>query len=135
MAAGDQDTSPTSPTEVGSDADAAHTPTTIAAPDRYQLVERLGEGGMGVVWKAHDVALDRTVALKVLHDRFLGSGHQAGLAAEARTMAKLSHPNVVVVYDVGEREGRTFLTMELVTGQPLSRWLETPIRARRPTAS
>src|SRR5688572_4537812 len=100
----------------------------VAAPrsSRYQLIERLGEGGMGVVWKAHDRALDRVVAFKVLHDRFLGSDHQARLAAEARAMARLSHPNVVAVYDVGEHEGRTFLVMELVTGQPLSHWLAAP---------
>src|SRR5690606_27412478 len=78
------------------------------------------------VWEAHDRVLDRRVALKVLHDRFLGAADQERLAEEARAMARLSHPNVVAVYDVGEREGRMFLTMELVRGEPVSRWLETP---------
>jgi serine/threonine protein kinase len=94
--------------------------------ERYELVERLGEGGMGVVWAARDRALDRLVALKLLHDELLGAANQARLAEEARTMARLSHRNVVAVYDVGVREGRTFLTMELVRGQALSEWLRTP---------
>ncbi|HEU4615830.1 MAG TPA: serine/threonine-protein kinase, partial [Kofleriaceae bacterium] len=96
------------------------------ARDRYILVERLGEGATGVVWAARDGRLDRMVALKVLHDEYLGAVDQEQLAAEARAMAKLSHPNVVAVYDAGEREGRAFVTMELVSGPPLSRWLDTP---------
>ena len=76
------------------------------------------------MWAARDRALDRRVAFKVLHDAYLGAADQQRLAAEARAMAKLSHPNVVGVYDVGEREGRTYMTMELVAGVPLSRWLE-----------
>ncbi len=95
-------------------------------PERYVLREQLGEGAMGVVWSARDTALDRDVALKLLHDRFLGDADQEQLAREARVMARLSHPNVVAVYDVGTQGGRTFLAMELVTGVPLSRWLETP---------
>jgi len=81
---------------------------------------------MGVVWSAYDRTLDRNVALKVLHDRYLGAADQERLANEARAMARLSHPNVVAVYDVGERDGRTFVTMELVRGQAISTWLETP---------
>ena len=100
--------------------------STAATDQRYALLERRGEGAMGVVWEAHDRVLDRRVALKVLHDQFLGAGDQERLAQEARAMAKLSHPNVVAVYDVGERDGRTFLTMELVRGEPVSRWLEAP---------
>jgi eukaryotic-like serine/threonine-protein kinase len=92
--------------------------------ERYVLLERLGEGGMGVVWAAYDRALDRKVALKLLHDRYLGAAHQERLVREARAMARLSHPNVVPVYDAGERQGRTFLTMEFVRGQPLDAWLE-----------
>ncbi|MCA9674680.1 MAG: serine/threonine protein kinase, partial [Myxococcales bacterium] len=85
---------------------------------------------MGVVWSAYDRALDRKVAVKLMHDRFLGADEQARLAAEARAMARLSHPNVVAVYDVGERDGRTFLTMELVRGASLRAWLATPRRWR-----
>ncbi|HTJ41349.1 MAG TPA: serine/threonine-protein kinase [Kofleriaceae bacterium] len=107
---------------------ASETTPVPASPgaDRYEMLERLGEGGMGVVWAARDRALDRTVALKVLHDRFLGAADQERLADEARAMARLTHRNVVAVYDVGERDGRTYLTMELVRGQHVGRWLETP---------
>jgi serine/threonine protein kinase len=112
-------------------APASRTPETASSPpqdarDRYVLVERLGEGATGVVWAARDRTLDRMVALKLLHDEYTGTVDQEQLVAEARAMAKLSHPNVVAVYDVGQREGRTFVTMELVSGPPLSRWLETP---------
>lgn len=98
----------------------------IRAPDRYELLERLGEGGMGVVWAARDHVLERVVAFKVMHDRFLGAPDQERLAAEARAMARLSHRNVVAVYDVGERDGRTYLTMELVRGRHLGAWLASP---------
>ena len=94
--------------------------------DRYVLIERLGHGGMGTVWAAHDKVLDRKVAIKVLHDEFLGAEDQARLVAEARAMARLSHRNVVDVYDVAEKDGRTYLTMELVRGISLDKWLATP---------
>ena len=103
-------------------------PATVDVPsvERYVRLERLGEGAMGVVWAAYDRTLDRKVALKVLHDSFLGAIDQERLAEEARAMARLSHPNVVTVYDIGVLDGRTFVTMELVAGAPLSRWLATP---------
>jgi eukaryotic-like serine/threonine-protein kinase len=115
-----------------SDADHTHPMRADAAPassptsERYELLEQLGEGAMGVVWRAHDRALDRKVALKLLHDDLLAGEHQERMAREARAMARLAHPNVVAVHDVGTRDGRTYLTMELVSGQPLSRWLRTP---------
>ena len=98
----------------------------IQAPSRYVLLERIGEGGMGQVWAAYDRTLDRKVAYKILHDHLLGHAHQQRLMREARAMARLSHPNVVPVYDVGEATGRTFLTMEFVAGRPLDRWLDEP---------
>ena len=100
--------------------------TAFVPHERYVLIEQLGEGGMGTVWAAHDKVLDRTVALKVLHDRFLGAEDQARLAAEARVMARLSHRNVVAVYDVAQRDGRTYLIMELVRGIHLGQWLAQP---------
>ena len=93
--------------------------------ERYRLLDEVGSGAMGVVYTAWDRSLDRKVALKLLHDRFLGRENQERLRAEAQTMARLSHPNVVPVYDVGERDGRTFFAMELVAGDSLDRWLET----------
>jgi tetratricopeptide (TPR) repeat protein len=120
----DKDTLPAEPATTVVRGDAAR-PADDGGP-RYQLVERIGEGGMGVVWRAHDRVLGRDVALKVLHERYRGADAEARVAAEARAMARLAHPNVVAVYDVGQREGRTFLTMELVEGVPLSTWLATP---------
>jgi hypothetical protein len=96
----------------------------VHAPSRYELGRRLGEGGMGVVWEAHDRVLDRPVALKFLHDELFGADLQALLTDEARAMARLSHPHVVTVFDVGEDGGRTYIAMELVRGTTLARWLQ-----------
>ncbi|MCA9650464.1 MAG: serine/threonine protein kinase [Myxococcales bacterium] len=91
---------------------------------RYRLVRRLGSGGMGVVWVAHDPELDRTVAVKVLHERSRRGGSRAHerMRREAVAQARLSHPNVVAIYDVGLHEGRVFLTMEHVEGRTLDEW-------------
>ncbi len=115
---------PTAETQPASGGSTSRPPPSMG--ERYRMIERLDEGAMGVVWVAEDTALHRRVAIKLLHDRFLGAELQDQLAREARAMARLSHPNVVAVHDVGEREGRAFVAMELVEGQPLSRWLETP---------
>jgi len=89
---------------------------------RYAVLGTLGQGGMGVVLRAYDRELDRPVALKVLH-RELGQQHTIRLRREAQAMAKLSHPNVVQVYEVGEIDGQTFVAMELVTGKTVHEWL------------
>lgn len=87
---------------------------------RFHVVRRLGQGGMGVVYDAYDEVLDRRVALKLL----TGSAHQhAHLLREARALARLQHPNVVPIYEVGEHDGRPFIAMERIDGQPLSDWL------------
>ena len=91
---------------------------------RYRLTEVLGEGGMGTVYAAEDPELHRQVALKLVHDDVLGVAGQERLRREARAMARISHPNVVPVYEVGEHEGRTFYTMERVLGRSLKQWLE-----------
>lgn len=90
---------------------------------RYELVDVVGLGSMGVVWSARDPDLHRTVALKLLwnDDR---TDARARLLREARVLAKLRHPNVLVIYDVGEHEGRVFLATELVEGANLRTWLE-----------
>src|SRR5215210_9024463 len=89
--------------------------------DRYELVEVVGRGGMGEVWAARDLRLGRNVAVKLL------SGHMASEAgvrdrfeAEARSAARLSHPNVVLVFDSGEHEGTPYLVMELLPGRTLA---------------
>ncbi|KIG14143.1 Serine/threonine protein kinase [Enhygromyxa salina] len=96
--------------------------------DRYQILSCIGQGGMGIVYAARDERLGRTVALKLLRPELSrpGSGGRADLAKEAQSLAKLSHPNVVAVFDVGEYEGQVFVAMEYVEGQSLRRWLETP---------
>ncbi|MEM9460011.1 MAG: serine/threonine-protein kinase [Myxococcota bacterium] len=88
---------------------------------RYVLIGPLGCGGMGHVYEAFDPELGRRVALKVLHED-LGARHTHRLRREAQALAKLSHPNVVQVYEVGEAQGQTFVAMELVKGQTLDRW-------------
>jgi predicted Ser/Thr protein kinase len=96
--------------------------------DRYRILSCIGQGGMGIVYAARDERLGRTVALKLLRPELCrpGSGGQADLAKEAQSLAKLSHPNVVAVFDVGEHDGQLFVAMEYVEGQSLRHWLETP---------
>lgn len=81
---------------------------------------RLGHGGMATVFLAHDRKLDRPVAIKLLADNLAGDEEvRARFTREARLAAKLDHPNVVRVYDVGEEDGRPFIVMELVAGETL----------------
>jgi eukaryotic-like serine/threonine-protein kinase len=91
---------------------------------RYWLTQLVGSGGMGRVYAAYDPQLERVVALKLL--RKVGSGaaeHRARLQREAQALARLSHPNVVPVFDVGASHPWLFITMELVEGPDLMRWL------------
>jgi len=97
---------------------------------RYEIRGRLGAGGMGVVYRAHDPDLDRPVAVKLLHhDASTDDKARARMLREARSLAKLSHPNVIAVYDVGTEDGQVFVAMELVAGLDLRRWLERKLDA------
>jgi len=88
---------------------------------RYRVLEKLGEGGMGAVYKAHDTQLDRDVAVKVLPGHHLNDADAiARFQREARALAKLSHPNIIQAYDNGEDKGRHFLVMEYVEGASLA---------------
>ena len=91
----------------------------------YQILESLGSGGMGAVYRARDVRLDRIVALKVLHR---SEGGDAGLRRrfehEARAISKLAHPNICALFDIGEHEGVDFLVMEFLEGETLAARLE-----------
>lgn len=87
--------------------------------DRYRLEEVLGEGGMGVVYQASDLLLQRQVAVKVLSRADPDSEGQARLLAEARAVAKLNHPNIVAIHDAGEYDKVPFVVMELVQGLTL----------------
>lgn len=92
---------------------------------RYLVLERLGAGGMGEVFAAHDPELDRRVALKLLHRTLDGDATlgRSRLIREAQAMAKLAHPNVIAIHDVGTVDGQIFIAMELVEGETLSDWL------------
>ncbi len=91
----------------------------------YRLIEKIGEGGMGVVWKARDLRLDRDVAVKFLPEGAVGDPERrAFFEREAKAVAALSHPNIVTIFAVAEAEGAIFFTMELVDGQPLSKLIE-----------
>ncbi len=90
---------------------------------RYVVLGTLGRGGMGIVLEAFDRRLDRKVAVKVLHHD-LAHRHAARLLREAQAMAKLSHPNVVQVYEADTVGGQPFVVMERVVGQPLRSWMD-----------
>ncbi len=88
----------------------------------YRLIAPLGEGGMGVVWKAHDTKLERIVALKLLRESVAADPDLlARFETEARALATFSHPNIVTIYSIEESEHIRFLTMEFVDGTPLSK--------------
>ena len=89
----------------------------------YELIGTLGAGGMGVVYSARDGRLGRTVALKLLHDYGeCTDEQQAQLQAEAQTLARLSHPNVVQIYEVGSYDGRLYIAMEFLSGESMAAW-------------
>jgi serine/threonine-protein kinase len=87
---------------------------------RYELEKLVGSGGMSNVFKAHDRLLERTVALKILHEQYTrDEDYVERFRREARAVAKLAHPNIVTVIDRGEQEGRQFIVFEYVEGQNL----------------
>ena len=92
----------------------------------FRIERELGRGGMGVVYEAFDPDLERKVAIKVVHDRAANSAAGARLLREAQAMARLAHPHVVAVHDVGTVDGQVFVVMELVAGDTLGKWLKTP---------
>ncbi|MCH9687585.1 MAG: serine/threonine protein kinase, partial [Deltaproteobacteria bacterium] len=87
------------------------------------IVDELGVGGMGVVYAAYDPELDRRLAIKVLLPSLLGEGRPR-LVREAQAIARITHPNVVTVHDVGEVDGSVFVAMELVEGTTLGKWVD-----------
>ena len=94
---------------------------------RYALLERLGQGGMGVVYAAYDPKLDRKVAIKLIHASAAADDRsRARMLREAKAMARLSHPNVAQVYEVGEVAGDLFVAMEFINGQTLADWSVVP---------
>jgi tetratricopeptide (TPR) repeat protein len=93
---------------------------------RFIIIERIGKGGLGVVYSAYDPQLDRRVAVKLIAPSFRNDDEAAAMHArlhrEARAMAKVSHPSVVTIFEVGDHEGGIFVAMELVEGMSLRAW-------------
>ncbi len=100
---------------------------------RFTLLKRLGVGAMGVVYAAYDPELDRRIAVKLLRTREgpRAAEAQTRLVREAQAMARLAHPNVAVVHDVGTHEGDVFVAMELIRGATLHAWLHERPRSWR----
>jgi eukaryotic-like serine/threonine-protein kinase len=91
---------------------------------RYEVLDRVGDGGMGVVLRAHDLRLHREVALKLIRPHLVQERELVEqFLAEARAMAQLRHPNVVEVYDFGEHQGRPYIVMRFVDGPDLHAWV------------
>jgi formylglycine-generating enzyme required for sulfatase activity len=115
---------------------AAGTPPSLDAGarlGRYLIIERVGSGAMGVVYGAYDPELDRKIALKLLKGGPAGNDETARprLLREAKAMARLSHPNVIAVHDVGVFDGQVFLAMEFLGGGTLRSWLDARRRGLR----
>ncbi|HEX9083943.1 MAG TPA: protein kinase [Gemmatimonadaceae bacterium] len=97
----------------------------ISAIGKYRIIELVGEGAMGVVYRAHDSILDRNVAIKVMNDSIARQDDlRKRFLHEAQAAASLQHPNVVCIYDLGESDGHLYIAMEFIQGVDLERLIE-----------
>ncbi|MEM9456939.1 MAG: serine/threonine-protein kinase [Myxococcota bacterium] len=122
----------------GVDDNPVDTPTTTPALPRpvtrigrFAVLRKLGEGGMGVVYAGYDEELDRKIAIKLIRSRSHGSHARARLLREAQGLARLSHPNVVQIHEIGEHDGAVFVAMEFIRGVTLREWLGSPEPSER----
>jgi tetratricopeptide (TPR) repeat protein/predicted Ser/Thr protein kinase len=108
-------------------------PAIVSTLGRYRVERIVGMGGMGVVYAAHDPQLDRKVAVKLLRpdSRAAADSLRARLGLEAQAMARLSHPNVINVYEIGTHGEQVFVVMELIDGTTLAEWLRAKDRSWR----
>jgi tetratricopeptide (TPR) repeat protein/tRNA A-37 threonylcarbamoyl transferase component Bud32 len=141
---------PTFPVPFTRVADGAQVAPTLLVPDEmpvppppgppprfvagYEILGELGHGGMGVVYKARQMALNRLVALKMIRSSCVGRAEQERFRAEAAAVARLQHPNIVQVYEVGEYEGQPFFSLELLEGGSLDHQLDGRPLAPLPAA-
>ena len=91
----------------------------------YEIVDKIGEGGMGAVYRAVDRTLSRTVALKTISTGHAGGDAQQRLIREARAASALNHPNIITIHEFGSHDGLTFIVMEFVEGDTLGQVLRT----------
>ena len=109
------------------------TPPPAPTPDRFEVLEEIGRGGMGVVYKAQQKGLNRLVALKmILAGDYAGEQLLKRFQAEAETVARLQHPSIVQIYEIGQHEGRPYFALEYVDGGTLQQRLAgTPMPPRK----
>src|SRR5450759_5178617 len=101
------------------------TDTKISAIGKYRITELVGEGAMGVVYRAVDTVLDRTVAIKVMSESIARNADlRKRFLREAQMAGSLQHPNVVCIHDFGEADGHLFIAMEFIEGVDLERLIE-----------
>jgi serine/threonine protein kinase/tetratricopeptide (TPR) repeat protein len=103
---------------------------------RFRVLRALGHGGMGLTYLAYDEELDRKLAIKLVHPEVTSEPEaQARLRREAQALARLAHPNIVHVYEVGHHQGQLFVAMELIEGKTIAEWLEEAARPWREVVS